>query len=318
MCHNADVSGHLTVAIAQARPSPHDLDASLGTVADYVARAAEEGARLVVFGETWLGGYPAWLDLCPGIGLWGDERMADAFADLRRAAVTVPGPATERLASLAAEHRIVVAIGVNERVDAGPGNRTVYNSILLFDADGELKLHHRKLVPTFTEKLVWGPGDAAGLCAVDTAAGRIGGLVCWEHWMPLPRQALHLSGETIHLALWPTVKELHQMASRCYAFEGRCFVLAAGSILRASDLPRELPTAEPLADDDLVMRGGSAVIGPDAEYVASPIYDDETLLVTDLDLSAIDRAALTLDVTGHYARDDVFNFSVRDDARRRR
>lgn len=314
----SDTERHITVAVAQARPNPFDTTASLDTVAQYVARAADENARLVVFGETWLGGYPAWLDLCPGIGLWGDPRMADAFAALRAASITVPGPECERLAALAREHEIVVALGVNERVDSGRGNRTLYNSILVFDADGTLALHHRKLVPTYTEKLVWGPGDAAGLKSVDTAAGRLGGLVCWEHWMPLPRQALHLCGETIHLALWPTVKELHQMASRCYAFEGRCFVLAVGSILRAADLPPQLPTDEPLADDALVLSGGSTIIGPDGEYVASPVFDNETLLVADLDLSAIDRAALTLDVTGHYARDDVFDFAVRSRARERR
>ena len=129
--------------------------------------------------------------------------------------------------------------------------------------------------------------------------------------MPLPRQALHQGGETIHLALWPTVNDLHQMASRHYAFEGRCFVLAVGSILAGADLPQGLPTSKPLAPDGLVLKGGSAVIGPDGEYVASPVFDDETLLVADLDLRAIDRAALTLDVTGHYARDDVFDFAVR-------
>lgn len=135
--------------------------------------------------------------------------------------------------------------------------------------------------------------------------------------MPLARQALHRDGETIHLALWPTVNDLHQMASRHYAFEGRCFVLAAGSILQASDLPAGLSTAEPRSPDELLLKGGSAMVGPDGEYLASPVFDDETLLVTDLDLSAIDRAALTLDVTGHYARDDVFDFAVRPEARQR-
>lgn len=308
---------HLTVAVAQARPLPHDTPASLDKAVDWIGRAAGEGARLVTFGETWLGGYPAWLDLCPDIGLWQHEETAEAFADLRLASITVPGPECDRLAEAAQEHGIVVVMGLNERVDVGPGNRTLFNSIIAFDADGSLILHHRKLVPTYTEKLVWGAGDAAGLTTVETAIGRLGALVCWEHWMPLARQALHVAGETVHLALWPTVKELHQMASRHYAFEGRCFVLAAGSILTAADLPSGLPTAEPMDDDQLVLQGGSAIFGPDGEYVASPVFDEETLLVADLDLRAVDRAALTLDVTGHYARDDVFDFSVRPEARRR-
>ncbi len=310
-------SQHVTVAIAQARPLPFDTPAGVDKAVEFIGRAAGEGARLVVFGETWLGGYPVWLDVCPDIALWGDPAMQEAFAELRRSSIAVPGPESDRLAATAREHEIVVVMGINERVDRGPGNRTLYNSILMFDADGTLVSHHRKLVPTFTEKLVWGPGDAAGLKAVDTAAGRIGALVCWEHWMPLARQALHRDGETIHLALWPTVNDLHQMASRHYAFEGRCFVLAAGSILQASDLPAGLSTAEPRSPDELLLKGGSAMVGPDGEYLASPVFDDETLLVTDLDLSAIDRAALTLDVTGHYARDDVFDFAVRPEARQR-
>ena len=134
-------------------------------------------------------------------------------------------------------------MGVSERVDSGPGNGTLYNSLLTFDADGRLVNHHRKLVPTFTERLVWGQGGAEGLRSVDTAIGRIGGLVCWEHWMPLARQTLHVSGEWIHVAVWPTVHDMHQVASRHYAFEGRCFVLAAGQLMATSELPDDLEVA---------------------------------------------------------------------------
>ena len=133
-----------------------------------------------------------------------------------------------------------MVVGVSERVSAGPGRGTLYNSLLTIGPDGQLLNHHRKLVPTYTERMVWGNGDADGLQAVDTPAGRVSGLVCWEHWMPLARQALHDSGEDIHVAVWPTVHDRHQLASRQYAFEGRCFVLAAGSVMRASSLPPEL------------------------------------------------------------------------------
>jgi predicted amidohydrolase len=300
-----------TVAIAQAAPEPTNVAASIDKLADFAEQACDEGASLVVFGETWLGGYPVWLDLSPEVGLWDHAATQDAFAELRRSSITVPGPETELLGRLAGELGLVLALGVNERVDAGAGNRTLYNTLLAFDADGRLALHHRKLVPTFTERLVWGPGDGQGLKSVATAAGRLGGLVCWEHWMPLARQALHLSGEDVHLALWPMVKDLHQMASRHYAFEGRCFVLAAGSILRAADLPDDLPPAAELEDDDLVLRGGSAIYGPDGDLVCGPVWDEETLLVAELDFAAIDRAALTLDVTGHYARPDVFEFGIK-------
>ena len=160
---------------------------------------------------------------------------------------------------------MTLVVGIVERVAAGPGRGTLYNAVLTFGPDGALLNHHRKLVPTYTERMVWGPGDADGLRAVDTPAGRVGALVCWEHWMPLARHALHESGEDLHVALWPTAHEMLQVASRSYAFEGRCFVLVAGSLLRASSLPPEL---EPHPDrvthpDQWVMRGGSAIVGPD-------------------------------------------------------
>jgi chlorite dismutase len=138
---------------------------------------------------------------------------------------------------------------VNERVEAGAGNGTLYNSLLVFDATGNLANHHRKLVPTYTERLVWGAGDARGLAAVDTAIGRVGGLICWEHWMPLSRHVLHASGEHVHVALWPTVHEMHQIASRHYAFEGRCFVVAAGLLMRVRDVPAGLALPPELAAD---------------------------------------------------------------------
>jgi predicted amidohydrolase len=166
--------------------------------------------------------------------------------------------------------------------------------------------------------MVWGQGDAAGLRAVDTPYGRVGGLVCWEHWMPLARQALHDSGEAIHVAVWPTVHEMHQVASRHYAFEGRCFVIAAGSIMRASALPPELerhPGKAP-SGDTWVMRGGSAIIGPNGQYLCGPVFDQETLLVGELDLDDVRREQMTLDVSGHYARPDAFHFAVEPNARR--
>jgi predicted amidohydrolase len=160
--------------------------------------------------------------------------------------------------------------------------------------------------------MVWGPGDAAGLRAVNTPVGRVGGLICWEHWMPLARQALHDSGEDIHIAAWPTAHELLQVASRHYAFEGRCFVIAAGSLLRARDLPPELE-AHPdkvTSPEQFVMRGGSAIIGPDGHYLAGPVYDEPTILRADLPLGRLREELMSLDVSGHYGRRDCFDFAV--------
>lgn len=301
----------LTAAIAQLRPEPGSLSRTLDKLADAVADARKAGAAIVATGETSLPGYPAWIDHCPGAFLWDSEPTKTVFARYRRESVEVPGPATERMGAIARDAGLVLVAGVSERVATGPGSLTLYNSLLTFDADGRLVNHHRKLVPTYTERTVWGQGDERGLRAVDTAAGRIGGLVCWEHWMPLARQALHESHELIHTAVWPTVHDKHQLASRHYALEGRCFVLAVGQILLAEDLPDELEKGPDAGPEDLILRGGSAILGPDGAYLAEPVFDREALLLARIDPSAVDREAMTLDVSGHYSRPDVFRFEVR-------
>jgi len=306
-------SNKVMVGIIQASPVFSDLEASLAKAVDYIERAAREGVNLVAFGETWLPGYPAWLDHCPGAALWNHEPTKETFARLRRNSIVVPGRETEQLAQAARELRVSIVIGVNERVEHGAGNGTLYNSQLIFNSDGVLAVHHRKLVPTYTERLVWGQGDGKGLAAVQTASGRVGSLVCWEHWMPLARQAMHESGEHIHVAVFPEVHEMHQITSRHYAFEGRCFVLAVGLLMRVRDLPAGLTKTAALADtpDALILRGGSSIIAPNGSFVVEPVFDEERIITATLDLDSIDRERMTLDVTGHYARPDVFDFSVR-------
>lgn len=303
----------LRVAIVQAAPVFMNLEASLTRVAQLTAEAARQGARMVVFGETWLPGYPAWLDYCSSAALWNHEPTKEVFAELRRNSLSLPSREAQMLAKASADHKVVLVIGASERVDEGPGNGTLYNSLLTFGSDGTLLNHRRKLIPTFTERLVWGQGDGSGLRAVDTSVGRVGGLICWEHWMPLARQVLHDSGEHIHVSVWPTVHEMHQIASRHYAFEGRCFVLAAGLLMKMRDLPSQLSVASDLSKnpDHFLLRGGSAIIGPDGSYVVEPLFDEERVLVAALDLNVIDKERMTLDVSGHYQRDDLFNLKVK-------
>jgi len=306
------MSAPISVAIIQHGPVFLDLEASVAKAVTLTEEAARKGARVVTFGETWLPGYPAWLDHCSDVALWDHTPSKEVFARLRQNSVAVSGNETQCLAQLAGDYKLTLVIGVNERVETGPGNGTLYNSLLTFTPDGKLANHHRKLVPTYTERLVWGQGDGGGLRSVPTPAGRVGGLICWEHWMPLARQALHDSGEAIHVAVWPTVHEMHQIASRHYAFEARCFVLAAGLIMRAKDLPTELRATPELAGnpDAFVLRGGSAIIGPDGKYVVEPVYEKEATITAELDLNAVDREKMTLDVSGHYSRPDIFNFQV--------
>ena len=308
------------VAIAQDEVAP-DLASGLARTEQRAAEAARAGAALVVFPETWLPGYPAWLDVCRDAGLWDHPPVKAVYRRMANESVVVDGASGHELAAIARRNRIAMVVGVIERVERGPAHGTLFNTLLTFGPDGALLNHHRKLVPTYTERLVWGPGDADGLRAVDVSVDggvvRVGGLVCWEHWMPLARQALHNSGEDIHVAAWPTVKDMLQVASRHYAFEGRCFVLAAGSLMRADALPREL---EPHPDivrnaEQLVLRGGSTIIGPDGRYVHDPVPDEPALLIADVDLGLAREESMTLDVTGHYARADVFAFRVQTGTR---
>ncbi len=302
----------LKVAIVQAAPVVLDASASLHKLSEMVAEAARQGARVVVCGETWLPGYPAWLDCLPDVALWGHGPSKDVFALLFDNSVTVPGPECSKIGDLAQRLKIVIVVGVNERVDVGPGNGTLYNSLLIFDTEGRLRCHRRKMVPTYTERMIWGHGDAHDLGAIETSVGRVGGLICWEHWMPLARQVMHESAEQIHVALWPTAHDLHQIASRQYAFEGRCFVLAAGLIMKVADLPKQFALPADLAADPqrLVLRGGSAIIAPDARYIVEPVFDREEVIVAEIDLNEIRREQMTLDVTGHYSRPDIFSLTV--------
>ena len=296
------------VAAVQAAPLYMDLERSVEKGVMLIAEAAALGAQLVVFPETWLPGYPAWLDCCRDYAIWDHPGTKKVFARLMENSVIVGGPATDAIAAAAREHGIVVNLSIHERIKEGAARGTLYNAMLTFGADGAIMNRHRKLMPTYTERLIWGQGDGSGLKAVDTSAGRVGGLICWEHWMPLPRHLLHSSGEDIHVAAWPQVKEMNLVASRHYAFEGRCFVVACGAIMRARDLPPELEPIDTLKrdPDSLLLNGGSAIIAPDGSVIAGPLYDEEGILTAELDLSRVQEESLTLDVTGHYSRPDLF------------
>jgi predicted amidohydrolase len=307
----------VVAAIVQAEVAASAAE-GLNLTRDKAIQAAREGAELIVFPETWIPGYPAWLDVSRDAGLWDHAPVKAVFARIAENSIAIPGPEFERLQQSAREAKATLVVGLSERVGRGAGRGTLYNSLVTIGPDGTLLNHHRKLMPTYTERLVWGAGDVEGLRAVDTPAGRVSALVCWEHWMPLARQALHESGEDVHVAVWPTVHELHQVASRQYAFEGRCFVLASGAMMRASSLPPELePHPERVSGpDQWVLRGGSAIIGPDGRYIVDPVYDEPRILLAELDLRRAAEESMTLDVTGHYHRPEMFDFRALRTGRR--
>jgi nitrilase len=299
------------VAAVQASPAFMDREASLEKARRLVAEAGSNGAQLAVFPETWLPGFPIWIERAPGTALWDHQPAKDAFTRLVANAVEVPGPVVEALCEAAAEAGCGVVMGVNER-QGGRLSGTLYNTIVYVGADGRLLGKHRKLIPTYAERLIWGQGDGSTLGAFASSVGRVGGLVCWEHWMPLARHAMHVAGEQVHAALWPEVEEIHQVASRHYAFEARCFVVAVGSVLRRDQVPADLEIlrGDGIDPQEHLLAGGSAIIGPDGNYLTGPAGTEETILYADLDTSRIAAEHQTFDPVGHYARPDVFGVTI--------
>ncbi len=306
------MSDKKTVSIVQHGPEYLNKDKSTEKAIDLIKECSKHQSQLAVFGETWLSGYPAWLDYCPEAGLWNNEATKEIFHQTYQNAVTINGAEISQLKQVAREYKINVVMGINEVVESGVGNKTIYNSLIMISDAGELINHHRKLMPTFTEKIVYGHGDGNGLVSCKTSVGQLSGLICWEHWMPLTRQALHDCGEDVHVAVWPKVHEMHQVASRQYAFEARCFVLAAGQVLKRKDLPHELQLHDSVPNDPdyMILNGGSCIIGPDGLYRVDPVFNRETIIHTEIDLREVIMESMTLDVSGHYQRNDVFNFTV--------
>jgi nitrilase len=310
------------VAVIQHSPVFLNLAESLVKAGDLVEEAAGKGAQVIVFPETWLPGYPVWLDYAPKAALWDHPPAKALFRLLVENSVSVGDASFQALLHMADKADAHVVMGVHERVGG-----TLYNTIIYVDRNGQDFQLHRKLVPTYTERMIWGRGDGSTLGVVETGYGNLGGLICWEHWMPLARAAMHAQQEVLHVAQWPAVKDLHQIASRHYAFEGQCFVIAAGSVLSRGELlagyrslgveseALEILESIPGRDDDLVLHGGSGVIRPDTSYAAGPVSGEACILYADLELGLVAEGNLALDTSGHYSRPDVFSLEVDDEPR---
>jgi nitrilase len=298
----------VTVACAQVEPVIFDRDATIEKLGATTAEAAAKGARLVVFPEAVIPAYPSstWAKALAG---WDEDGAKEAFALLAREAVEVPGPAERRLGELAREHEVWLVTGVTERDPAHPG--TLYNSLLFHGPDGELALKHRKLVPTNHERLVWGPGDGGGLEAVETPYGRLGGLICWENYMPLARFALYESGIELYVASTADDSDGWQSTLVHIARESRCFVIAPSHFQRAASYPDDFPLARLLEGVDVIGRGGSAILAPDGSYLAGPLWDEEGVLYAELDPAKLDGERQRFDPTGHYHRPDVLGLNRR-------
>ena len=284
---------------------PFDTAATLAKTVTLIETAAAEGAEVVVFPEAFLGTYPKGLTFGSPVGRRTAEGREE-FLRYAKGAVSLDGEEVAQVVQAANEAGVFVVLGLIERLGG-----TLYCTVALIDAHDGLVGHHRKLMPTAGERLIWGQGDGSTLPVVDSPAGRVGAVICWENYMPLLRTAMYAQGVELYCA--PTVddRDVWQHTMRHIALEGRCFVLAACQYSRLSDYPEGYDSAI-AAEDDQLIRGGSVIVDPLGEVLAGPVFGEETILYADIDLDQRARSHLDLDVVGHYARPDVFQLHVDD------
>jgi nitrilase len=296
-----------TVAAVQAAYVLMDRDATLDRVESLTKDAAARGADLVVFPEVFVPGTPIWIDTVP---IWeGDEAW---FAALMDQAVVVPSPATDRMCAAAREAGVYLVVGVDERE---PQGSTIYNSLLYIAPDGMLLGKHRKLMPTGSERTVWGMGDGSMLEAYSTPFGRVGGLICWENYMPLARFYMYSQSVDIWLAPTLAVGDAWIATMRHIAREGRCYVLGVNPCVHIDQIPADFPDRERVwraekDDGGWVEPGNSVIVGPNGEILAGPARHEETILTAEVDLTDVQAARRMFDPVGHYHRPDVFRLAV--------
>ena len=291
-------------AVVQASPVVFDRERTLEKVDALTADAARQGARLVVFPEAFVSAYPRGLDFGAVVGS-RTEKGRDDFRRYWESSVDVPGPAVDALAATARAHRVFLVIGVVER-DGG----TLYCTVLFFASDGAYLGKHRKIMPTASERLVWGFGDGSTLPVFDTPLGKLGAVICWENYLPLMRAAMYAKGIELYCAPTADPRDSWIASMRHIAVEGRCFVLSCNQFNRRSDFPADYQT--PFGDDPvtIICRGGSCIVDPFGNFLAGPNTDGEAILVADIDRAQIVRGKFDLDVVGHYARPDIFQLHV--------
>ncbi|WP_218029014.1 carbon-nitrogen hydrolase family protein [Tengunoibacter tsumagoiensis] len=306
-------SDTVTVAVAQVGSVFMDREACLSKACAWIKEAGKNGAQIIVFPEAFLSGYPRGLRFDSAIGSRGAKGKQD-WVRYWRSSVAVPSDALEPLASAIQEANSYVVMGVTEQASE---SGTLYCTLLYYGPDGTLLGKHRKLKPTAIERLIWGEGDGSTLFTTSTPYGRLGGLICWENYMPLARMAMYSQGVNLYVAPTADQRSSWQATIQHIACEGRCFVLAANQFVRKEDYPTDLACYSELEQQpDIMCRGGSAIVNPFGEYLAGPLYDQEQLLYAELDLQQIDQGHLDFDVMGHYARPDVFLFRVNDPPQR--
>jgi nitrilase len=299
----------IKVAIIQDAPCVLDKKGTIEKAVEMIEKASTDGANLVVFPEAFISGYPAWIwRLRPG-GDWGINE--DLHSRLLDNAIDLGTNDLKPIQDIAARTNTIVVCGVNER-DSKNSCSTLYNSVVTIDENGAIINHHRKLMPTNPERMVWGAGDGNGLNVIDTVIGKLGALICWENFMPLARYALYAQGVEIYIAPTYDSGEASIGTMQHIAREGRCWVLCCGVALERSDLPEDFPNIDELypKSENWINPGDSLIVAPGGEIVAGPLTKEKGCLLVDIDVEKAVKSKRALDVAGHYARPDVFKLSI--------
>jgi nitrilase len=303
-----EIMTKFTAAVVQAASVPFDSKSSTEKACKLIAEGAGMGAKLLVFPEAFISGYPKGLDFGARVGLRFPEGRSE-FLRYWKGAIEVPGPETKMIGTAAKQNCVHVVIGVLER-----DNGTLYCTALFFSPEGELMGKHRKLMPTAMERLIWGFGDGSTMPVFNTPIGKIGSVICWENYMPLLRTTMYSKGIQLYCAVTADDRDTWLPTMQHIAMEGRCFVFSSVQYIKRSSYPKDYPTI--LGDDPEteLIRGGSCIISPFGQYLAGPDYTGECILTAEIDLDEIAKGKYDLDVVGHYARPDIFRLYVNEQA----
>ncbi|TDK41553.1 carbon-nitrogen hydrolase family protein [Algoriphagus formosus] len=300
----------LTLALAQIAPVWLDRLATLEKVKANIQEGAQKDCELIVFGEGLLPGYPWWLSITHA-SAWDDRIQKEIHAHYARNAVQIERGDLIEIQKLARQKKIAVYLGIIERpIDRG--GQSLYCSLVFIDQQGEIRSVHRKLQPTYDERLTWSPGDGNGLQVHALKDFRVGGLNCWENWMPLARTALYGQGENLHIAVWPGAVRNTEMITRMIAQESRSFVVSVSSLMLKTDFPTDTPHLDLILENcpAVLGNGGSCIAGPDGKWILEPVADEEGLLIQTLDLNRVFEERQNFDPVGHYSRPDVLKLQV--------
>lgn len=300
----------LKIAMAQISPVLLNKIETLKKVENSITEAGKKGCELIVFGEALVPGYPFWVALTGGAE-WNTQVNKELHAEYVRNSIQIEAGELDAVCELAKQHKIAVYLGIMERAK-NRGGHSIYASLVYIDATGEIKSVHRKLQPTYDERLTWSPGDGNGLQVHSLKQFTVGGLNCWENWMPLPRTALYGLGENLHIAVWPGSDHNTKDITRFIARESRSFVVSVSSLMTKDLFPKEMPHLDKILENcpDVLANGGSCIAGPDGEWVVEPVLHKDGLIIQEIDFNRVFEERQNFDSVGHYSRPDVTKLTV--------